>query len=69
MRLPACPPKPWRRRGSFASVIGMETQNIRIRLKAFDHRVLDQATGDMFNDISRTIDKSLWFLEEHLQVQ
>ncbi|MFZ1476409.1 MAG: 30S ribosomal protein S10, partial [Sphingorhabdus sp.] len=24
----------------------METQNIRIRLKAFDHRVLDQATGD-----------------------
>jgi small subunit ribosomal protein S10 len=25
----------------------METQNIRIRLKAFDHRVLDQATGDI----------------------
>ncbi|MFW2349864.1 MAG: 30S ribosomal protein S10, partial [Qipengyuania sp.] len=23
----------------------MEAQNIRIRLKAFDHRVLDQATG------------------------
>ena len=27
----------------------------------------DQATGDMFNDISRTVDKSLWFLEAHLQ--
>ena len=25
----------------------METQNIRIRLKAFDHRVLDQAAGDI----------------------
>ena len=25
----------------------METQNIRIRLKAFDHRVLDQATTDI----------------------
>jgi starvation-inducible DNA-binding protein len=29
----------------------------------------DQATGDMFNDITRAIDKSLWFLEAHLQVQ
>jgi starvation-inducible DNA-binding protein len=27
----------------------------------------DQATGDMFNDISRKVDKSLWFLEAHLQ--
>jgi starvation-inducible DNA-binding protein len=27
----------------------------------------DQGTGDMFNDISREIDKSLWFLEAHLQ--
>jgi small subunit ribosomal protein S10 len=25
----------------------MEAQNIRIRLKAFDHRVLDQATGEI----------------------
>ena len=24
----------------------MDSQNIRIRLKAFDHRVLDQSTGD-----------------------
>jgi starvation-inducible DNA-binding protein len=27
----------------------------------------DQGTGDMFNDIVRVIDKSLWFLEAHLQ--
>jgi starvation-inducible DNA-binding protein len=27
----------------------------------------DQGTGDMFNDISRQVDKSLWFLEAHLQ--
>jgi elongation factor Tu len=33
--------------GSFSAVVDMETQNIRIRLKAFDHRVLDQATGDI----------------------
>ena len=26
----------------------METQNIRIRLKAFDHRILDQSTNDSF---------------------
>jgi small subunit ribosomal protein S10 len=40
--------------GSFASVVGMETQNIRIRLKAFDHRVLDQATGDIADTARRT---------------
>src|SRR3546814_20150865 len=33
------------RRDSTGTV--METQNIRIRLKAFDHRVLDQATTDI----------------------
>ena len=27
----------------------------------------DQGTGDMFIDIVRDIDKSLWFLEAHLQ--
>ena len=32
----------------------METQNIRIRLKAFDHRVLDQATGDIADTARRT---------------
>jgi small subunit ribosomal protein S10 len=41
-------------RGSFASVVDMETQNIRIRLKAFDHRVLDQATGDIADTARRT---------------
>ncbi len=27
----------------------------------------DQDTSDLFTDISRTIDKQLWFLEAHLQ--
>jgi starvation-inducible DNA-binding protein len=27
----------------------------------------DQSTGDIFIDISREVDKSLWFLEAHLQ--
>ena len=32
----------------------MNTQNIRIRLKAFDHRVLDQSTGEIVNTAKRT---------------
>ena len=32
----------------------METQNIRIRLKAFDHRVLDQATTHIADTARRT---------------
>ena len=32
----------------------MEAQNIRIRLKAFDHRILDQATGEIANTAKRT---------------
>jgi len=32
----------------------MEQQNIRIRLKAFDHRVLDQSTGEIVNTAKRT---------------
>lgn len=32
----------------------METQNIRIRLKAFDHRILDQATNEIANTAKRT---------------
>jgi small subunit ribosomal protein S10 len=32
----------------------METQNIRIRLKAFDHRVLDAATGEIADTAKRT---------------
>jgi starvation-inducible DNA-binding protein len=27
----------------------------------------DQATADLFTEISRTVDKNLWFLEAHLQ--
>ena len=32
----------------------MDQQNIRIRLKAFDHRVLDQATGEIVDTAKRT---------------
>ena len=32
----------------------MESQNIRIRLKAFDHRVLDQSASEIVNTARRT---------------
>ncbi|MDP6173042.1 MAG: 30S ribosomal protein S10 [Rhodospirillales bacterium] len=32
----------------------MDSQNIRIRLKAFDHRVLDQSTIEIVNTAKRT---------------
>ncbi|MBL0338621.1 MAG: 30S ribosomal protein S10 [Rhodospirillaceae bacterium] len=32
----------------------MENQNIRIRLKAFDHRLLDQSTSEIVNTAKRT---------------
>jgi small subunit ribosomal protein S10 len=32
----------------------MDNQNIRIRLKAFDHRVLDQSTAEIVNTARRT---------------
>lgn len=32
----------------------MEMQTIRIRLKAFDHRILDQATAEIVNTAKRT---------------
>ncbi len=32
----------------------MDNQNIRIRLKAFDHRVLDQSTGEIVATAKRT---------------
>ncbi|MBL42154.1 MAG: 30S ribosomal protein S10 [Rhodospirillaceae bacterium] len=32
----------------------MDGQNIRIRLKAFDHRVLDQSTGEIVTTARRT---------------
>ncbi len=32
----------------------MESQNIRIRLKAFDHRVLDQSSSEILNTAKRT---------------
>jgi len=32
----------------------MENQNIRIRLRAFDHRLLDQSTREIVNTAKRT---------------
>jgi len=32
----------------------LESQNIRIRLKAFDYRILDQAAGEIANTAKRT---------------
>ena len=32
----------------------VDSQNIRIRLKAFDHRVLDQSTVEIVNTAKRT---------------
>lgn len=32
----------------------MDNQNIRIRLKAFDHRILDQSTVEIVNTAKRT---------------
>ena len=34
--------------------LNMDSQNIRIRLKAFDHRVLDQSTSEIVNTAKRT---------------
>src|SRR5204862_527024 len=48
---PCCPARGWLFR---IGKTDMETQNIRIRLKAFDHRVLDQATGDIADTARRT---------------
>ena len=35
----------------------MDNQNIRIRLKAFDHRILDQSTSEIVNTARRTCAK------------
>ncbi|MBV9653463.1 MAG: 30S ribosomal protein S10, partial [Acetobacteraceae bacterium] len=32
----------------------MDSQNIRIRLKAYDHRVLDNSTKEIVNTAKRT---------------
>ncbi len=34
--------------------MAMSNQNIRIRLKAFDHRILDQSTSEIVNTARRT---------------
>src|SRR3546814_14206293 len=40
--------------GFLTEGVGMYNQNIRIRLKAFDHRVLDQSTQEIVNTAKRT---------------
>ena len=32
----------------------MDTQNIRVRLRAYDHRILDQSTKEIVNTAKRT---------------
>jgi small subunit ribosomal protein S10 len=32
----------------------MDNQNSRVRVKAFDHRILDQSTGEIVNTAKRT---------------
>ena len=34
--------------------MAMDNQNIRIRLRAYDHRVLDQSTSEIVNTAKRT---------------
>ena len=34
--------------------MAIDSQNIRIRLKAFDHRILDTSTGEIVNTAKRT---------------
>ena len=34
--------------------MAIENQNIRIRLRAYDHRVLDQSTSEIVNTAKRT---------------
>jgi len=34
--------------------MAIDNQNIRIRLKAFDHRILDLSTGEIVNTAKRT---------------
>ena len=36
------------------SIMAIDSQNIRIRLKAFDHRVLDSSTSEIVNTARRT---------------
>ena len=43
-----------RHRYEVQGTFGMDSQNIRIRLKAFDHRVLDQSTSEIVNTAKRT---------------
>jgi starvation-inducible DNA-binding protein len=42
------------------------TANIRQAIDAADEHH-DRTTADLFTEISRTVDKQLWFLESHLQ--
>src|SRR3546814_18720698 len=59
---PASAPESWnstregvrRRAAERDRQMAIESQNLRIRLKAFDHRVLDQSTLEIVNTAKRT---------------
>ena len=40
--------------------MAIDNQNIRIRLKAFDHRILDSSTGEIVNTAKRTGAQVRW---------
>src|SRR5215468_10163769 len=40
--------------GNRKTVMAIDNQNIRIRLRAYDHRVLDQSTSEIVNTAKRT---------------
>jgi starvation-inducible DNA-binding protein len=44
----------------------MAAANVRAAIDAADEAG-DMATSDLFTEVSRALDKSLWFLEAHLQ--
>jgi starvation-inducible DNA-binding protein len=45
---------------------GLYGSRIRIAIDAAIN-LGDQSTGDLYIEISRTVDKRLWFLEAHIQ--
>src|SRR6266850_5457013 len=56
---PASSPKSSNRRaqrplGNRKTFMAIDNQNIRIRLRAYDHRVLDQSTSEIVNTAKRT---------------
>ncbi|HJZ67561.1 MAG TPA: DNA starvation/stationary phase protection protein Dps [Blastocatellia bacterium] len=53
---------------SLAGQIAHLAASVRSAIKESD-RLGDPTTADLFTEISRTLDKDLWFLEAHLQAK